>query len=49
MLQKKNSNYIRLYQKTTFGFKFGLREGPNQKTDENMHLHFHAFSGRGTS
>ena len=39
-------NYIRLYKKAASGFDFGLWEVPKQ---ENMHFHFHAFSGWGTS
>ena len=41
-----NSIYITLYDKTAFGTEFGLREAPKM---ENLHFHFHAFSGWGTS
>ena len=42
----QNRKYIRLYEKNAFGFNFGPREVPKL---ENMHFHFHAFSGWGTS
>ena len=42
----KNSNYIVLYEKNAFIFNFGPQEVPNQ---ENMHCHFHALFGWGTS
>ena len=45
-LQNQNSNYITLYEKNAFGFNFGPWEVPEL---ENMHFHFHAFSGWGTS
>ena len=39
-------NYIVLYEKNAFRFHLGPREVPQP---ENMHFHFHAFSGWGTS
>ena len=39
-------NYIVLYKKTALRFNFGLWEVPNL---ENVHFHFHAFFGWGTS
>ena len=41
-----NSNYIALYEKTAFKTDFGPREVSEL---ENLHFHFHAFSGWGTS
>ena len=42
----KNSNYIELCVKTAFRNNFGPREVPKL---ENLHFHFHAFSGWGIS
>ena len=44
--KKLNCIYIVLYDKNAFTFDFGPWEVPQR---ENMHFHFHAFSGWGTS
>ena len=41
-----NSDYLVLYEKNAFRFDFGPREVPQP---ENLHFHFHAFLGWGTS